>query len=48
MAKFREERGQGDRAADGPAATLEAMSRSQVEVLLVHADPDDTRTAWFG
>ncbi|SRR5581483_7682336 len=48
LAKFKEERGQGDRAADGPAATLDALSRSQVEVLLVHADPDDTRTAWFG
>jgi len=48
LAKFREERGQADRAADGPAATLEALSRAQVEILLVHADPDDGRTAWFG
>ena len=48
LAKFREERGQADRAADGPADTLAALSKSQVEVLLVHADPDDTRTAWFG
>ena len=48
LAKFREERGQADRAAEGPAQTLEALSRAQVEVLLVHADPDDTRTAWFG
>jgi len=48
LAKFLEERGQADRAADGPAATLEALSRAQVEVLLVHADPDDGREAWFG
>jgi len=48
LAKFREERGQADRAADGPTDTLTALSKSQVEVLLVHADPDDTRTAWFG
>jgi hypothetical protein len=48
LAKFREERGQADRAADGPGPTLEALSRAQVEVLLVHADPDDGRTAWFG
>ena len=48
LAKFREERGQADRAADGPADTLAALSKSQVEVLLVHADPDDGRTAWFG
>ncbi|MCU1450380.1 MAG: hypothetical protein JWP02_2550 [Acidimicrobiales bacterium] len=48
LAKFREERNQHDRAADGPEPTLEALSKGQVEVLLVHADPDDTRTAWFG
>jgi hypothetical protein len=48
LAKFREERGQADRAVDGPAATLDALNKAQVEVLLVHADPDDSRTAWFG
>jgi len=48
LAKFREERGQADRAADGPTATLEALTRAQVEVLLVHADPDDGREVWFG
>ena len=48
LAKFREERGQADRAVDGPADTLAALTRAQVEVLLVHADPDDARTAWFG
>jgi peptide subunit release factor 1 (eRF1) len=45
---FREEQGQGDRAADGPARTLEALARAQVEALLVHDDPSDERTAWFG
>jgi hypothetical protein len=46
--KFREERGQADRAAEGPAATLAALAASQVEVLLVHDDPADQRQAWFG
>jgi hypothetical protein len=46
--KFKEERGQADRAADGVAATITALNQSQVEVLLVHADPDDDRVAWFG
>jgi hypothetical protein len=48
LAKFREELGQHDRAADGPGPVLEALARGQVEVLLVHDDPDDNRTAWFG
>ena len=48
LRKFREERGQHDRAADGVAPTVEALQRAQVETLLVHADPDDERTAWFG
>jgi hypothetical protein len=48
LAKFREEVGQHDRAADGPGPVLEALARGQVEVLLVHDDPDDNRTAWFG
>lgn len=46
--KFREERGQHDRAADGPEATLLALAKAQVDTLLVAADPDDERTAWFG
>jgi hypothetical protein len=48
LARFRAERGQGDRAADGVEATLEALRKAQVEVLLLHDDPDDDRTAWFG
>jgi len=48
LEKFREEAGEGRRAADGPEATLQALAMSQVGLLLVHEDPDDSRTAWFG
>lgn len=48
LEKFREELGQADRAADGVDATLRALAASQVEVLLVHDDFLDDRTAWFG
>ena len=48
LEKFREELGQGDRAADGPEATVAALAMAQVEVLLVHEDPDDDRRAFFG
>jgi hypothetical protein len=46
--KFREEYGQHDRAADGVDATLEALSESRVDLLLVHDDPGDERPAWSG
>lgn len=46
--RFERERAQHDLAADGPAATVEALGRSQVDVLLVADRPDDQRTAWFG
>lgn len=49
LEKFREERGQDDRAADGLQATLAALGMGAVDVLLVTPDdPDDGRTAWFG
>lgn len=48
LGKFRGELGQGDRAADGPDDTLAALSRAQVEVLLVADSPDDSCTALFG
>jgi hypothetical protein len=48
LRKFREEQGRGDRMTDGVDATVAALTRSQVEVLLVHDDPDDDRQAWFG
>ncbi len=43
LEKFKEERGQHDRAADGPAATIDALNRSAVGLLLV-AESD--RSAW--
>jgi peptide subunit release factor 1 (eRF1) len=48
LRKFEEELGQADRAVNGPAETLAALARAQVDVLLVHDDPDDDRVAWFG
>lgn len=48
LEKFREERGQEDRASDGVEATVEALRRAQVETLLVHDDPGDDRSLWFG
>lgn len=47
--KFREERGQSDRAAEGAEATLNALAMAAVDILLLAPDdPDDARTAWFG
>lgn len=48
IAKFREEIGQHDRAANGPEAVIGALCAGQVDVLLIHDDPDDQRTAWVG
>ena len=49
LEKFREERGQNDRAAEGPRATLAALAMAAVDVLLIEADdPEDGRTGWFG
>ena len=45
--EFQEERGQGDRATDGVAATVEAIRKAQVGTLLIHDDPDDDRMLWF-
>jgi peptide subunit release factor 1 (eRF1) len=44
--KFREERGQHDRAADGIEATVDALNQAAVDVLLLHDDAD--HTAWVG
>jgi peptide subunit release factor 1 (eRF1) len=46
--KVREELGQHDRAVVGAEATMDALRKGQVEVLLVHDDPADERTAAFG
>jgi len=43
-----EELGQHDRAVVGTRETFSALQKAQVEVLLVHDDPADERTAWFG
>ena len=49
LEKFREERGQHDRAVEGPEATLDALAMAAVDVLILTPDdPDDARTAWFG
>lgn len=48
LRKFREERGQRDRMTEGVDATVAALTQGQVEILLVHDDPDDDREAWFG
>jgi Bacterial archaeo-eukaryotic release factor family 2 len=45
---FREEAAQRDLAVEGAADTLGALSRAQVELVLVHDDPEDDRRAWFG
>lgn len=45
---FKEEKGQADKAADGPARVVEALQMAMVETLLVHDDPSDDRVAWFG
>jgi hypothetical protein len=45
---FQQELGQGDRAVAGTADVLGALSRSQVDVLLVYDHLDDDRRAWFG
>jgi hypothetical protein len=46
--RFRAAREAEHLATDGPAETVPALQRSEVDVLLVHEDPDDQRRAWFG
>ncbi len=46
--KLAEELGQHDRGRGGLEGTMAALVAAQVQVLLVHDDPDDPRTAWFG
>ncbi|HLM19846.1 MAG TPA: Vms1/Ankzf1 family peptidyl-tRNA hydrolase [Acidimicrobiia bacterium] len=48
LRKLREELAQHDRGVVGTAPTLDALRKAQVDVLLVHDDLDDGRTAWFG
>jgi Bacterial archaeo-eukaryotic release factor family 2 len=48
LGTFKQEQGQNDLAAEGVAATIAALAAARVDTLLVHDDPDDGRTAWFG
>jgi hypothetical protein len=48
LEKLSEEKGQGDRGVEGAKATAGALAMAQVQVLLVHDEPDDSRVAWFG
>jgi peptide subunit release factor 1 (eRF1) len=48
LRQFKQERGQGDLAAEGVSATIAALAAARVDTLLIHDDPDDARTAWFG
>ncbi|HEV7536991.1 MAG TPA: Vms1/Ankzf1 family peptidyl-tRNA hydrolase [Acidimicrobiia bacterium] len=48
LGQFKQEKGQSDLAATGVAGTLAALAAARVDTLLIHDDPDDTRTAWFG
>ena len=47
LSTFKQERGQGDLAAEGVAPTLAALAAARVDTLIVHDDPDDDRSAWF-
>jgi hypothetical protein len=48
LRQFKQERGQRDLAAEGVSATIAALAAARVDTLLIHDDPDDARTAWFG
>jgi hypothetical protein len=48
LRQFKQERGQDDLAAEGVKNTVEALAAARVDTLLIHDDPDDDRTAWFG
>lgn len=44
---FDEERGQNDRAASGAEQTFDALRQSRVDLLLIHDDGTEQRTAFF-
>lgn len=48
LARFAEERGQHDKAAEGVDATARSLAQAQVAVLFVAHGPDDNRALWFG
>lgn len=47
LSRFEEEVGQRDLAVEGVEATVAALAKAQVDVLLIR-DEDDDRTVWFG
>jgi release factor family 2 len=48
LRRLAEQRYRAGLAVEGPHATLGALSRGQVNTLVVTHDPADRRTAWFG
>jgi hypothetical protein len=48
LRQFKQERGQRHLGAEGAKATIAALAAARVDTLLIHDDPDDSRTAWFG
>lgn len=48
LRRFKQERGQNHLAVEGARNTIEALVAARVGTLLIHDDPDDDRTAWFG
>jgi hypothetical protein len=48
LRQFKQEKGQNDLAVQGVKGTIEALAAARVDTLLIHDDPDDERTAWFG
>jgi hypothetical protein len=48
LARFEEELGQGDLGVEGAEATVTALTKAQVDVLLIRDDVDDDRRAWIG
>ena len=48
LARFTEERGQHDKAAEGVEAAARSLALAQVAVLLIADGPDDDRDLWFG
>lgn len=47
LRKYEQERGQRDKAVDGPVDTLEALRMAQVDVLIVTTQLPADATAWF-
>lgn len=45
--RFAQRRGQANGAADGPGEVFDALRKALVDVLLIHDDLSDERTAWF-